>query len=69
MASKIVLEFGSTSGTKKYSLNYADAETTVTQVKALMNAYIAATALLDVTLTNAVAAYLETTTKEDYDLS
>lgn len=66
--SKLVLEFASTTGTKKYTLNYANPEALSTAVKALMTAYINATALFDVTLTAPVAAYLVTTTREEYDL-
>ena len=69
MASKIVMEFESTSGSKKYTLNYANSEgITNAKIKAIMNAYLAATSLLNVTLTAAVSAYIETTTQTEFDL-
>ena len=68
VGTKIVMEFQSNTGNKKYTLSYADSDATPQSVKEVMDAYIAATALLNVTLTGIIGAYIETTTREEYDL-
>ena len=69
MATKIVMEFTTSAGNKKISLNYGDPNATSSQVKTVMQAIVTNGALFSPQYTGIVSAYAQTTTQDDFDLS
>ena len=69
MATKIVLEFTTTEGNKKITLNNAAPAATSTQVKTSMQSFVTNGTVFLPQITGIIAAYTVTTTQEDFDLS
>lgn len=69
MATKIVMEFMTTVGNKKISLSYGNPEATSQQVKTAMQSIVTNGALFSPQYTGIIAAYAQTTTQDDFDLS
>ncbi|MBQ6148650.1 MAG: DUF2922 family protein [Oscillospiraceae bacterium] len=69
MASKIVIDFAGQYGDVRFSYNYADPDTTVANVKALVNGLIANNTLFENPPITVKNAKIVTTTEDNYDLS
>lgn len=69
MASKLVLKFTGMGGEANFSYNYANPETTVATVKALMTGMITNGSIFEIPPIEAISAKLVTTTEDEYDLS
>ena len=69
MASKIVIDFAGQYGDVRFSYGYADPETTVASVKALVNGLIANNTLFENPPITVKNAKIVTTTEDNYDLS
>ena len=68
-SSKIVIDFAGPYGDVRFSYNYADPETTVASVKALVNGLIANNTLFENPPITVKNAKIVTTTEDNYDLS
>ena len=69
MASKLVLKFTGMGGEANFSYNYANPETTVATVKALMQGMITNGSIFAIPPVETISAKLVTTTEDEYDLS
>lgn len=68
MASKIVMEFTTATGNKKWSFANADPEATAVQVKTAMQTMITNNAMFNPAPLAIVGAKIVTTTEDDYEL-
>lgn len=66
---KLILRFGTTSGEKNFTFNYGDANTAVSDIKALMNAMIANGSIFRYPPVTAISARAQVTTETTFDIS